>query len=97
MNWLAVRVRPGAARPQALAALFRAGSEGVHEAGDELVTHFPGETDGEAVRRAVLTGILAWFFLDSAGSIASGNASNALFNVFVLLVAVGPLWWPAKG
>ena len=54
MNWLAVRVRPGAARPQALAALFKAGSEGVHEAGDELVTHFPGETDGEAVRRAVL-------------------------------------------
>jgi ribosomal protein L11 methyltransferase len=54
MNWLAVRVRPGAARPQALAALFEAGSEGVHEAGDELVTHFPGETDGERVRRAVL-------------------------------------------
>ena len=54
MNWLAVRVRPGAARTQALAALFTAGSEGVHEAGDELVTHFPGETDGEAVRRAVL-------------------------------------------
>ncbi|CAN5345549.1 hypothetical protein BH09GEM1_BH09GEM1_04120 [soil metagenome] len=54
MNWLAVRVRPGAGRPQALAALFEAGSEGVHESGDELVTHFPGGTDGEAVRRAVL-------------------------------------------
>ncbi len=54
MNWLAVRVRPGEARPQAMAALFEAGSEGVHEAGDELVTHFPGGTDGEAVRRAVL-------------------------------------------
>jgi hypothetical protein len=51
----------------------------------------------EAVRRCVLTGLLAWFFLDSAGSIASGNTSNALFNVLVLLVAVGPLWVPARG
>ncbi|WP_298291339.1 hypothetical protein [Novosphingobium sp.] len=50
----------------------------------------------EGVRRSVLTGTLAWFCLDSAGSIASGNASNAAFNVLVLLVAVGPLWLPAK-
>lgn len=50
----------------------------------------------EAVRKAVLAGILSWFFLDSTGSIASGNASNALFNVIVLLIAVGPLWRPAK-
>src|SRR5689334_14774401 len=32
----------------------------------------------EGVRRAVLTSLLAWFVLDSAGSIASGNVSNAL-------------------
>lgn len=50
----------------------------------------------EAVRRSVLTGILAWFVLDSAGSIASGNASNALFNGVVLLLAVGPMWRPAQ-
>lgn len=50
----------------------------------------------EAVRRAVLAGLLAWFFLDSAGSIASGNASNAFFNILVLLLAVGPLWRPAR-
>lgn len=49
----------------------------------------------EGVRRAVLTGLVAWFCLDSAGSIASGNASNALINVIVLLAAVGPLWRPA--
>ncbi|MDQ2666075.1 MAG: 50S ribosomal protein L11 methyltransferase [Gemmatimonadota bacterium] len=54
MNWLAVRVRPGAARPQALAALFESGSEGVHEAGEDLVTHFPGDVDGERIRGAVL-------------------------------------------
>jgi hypothetical protein len=50
----------------------------------------------EPVRKSVLTGLLAWFCLDSLGSIISGNASNALINVLVLLIAVGPLWWPAK-
>jgi hypothetical protein len=50
----------------------------------------------EPVRRAVLAGLLAWFVLDSAGSIASGTPSNALFNIIVLLVAVGPLWFPAR-
>jgi hypothetical protein len=50
----------------------------------------------ELVRKTVLTGVLSWFFLDSAGSIASGNASNAFFNVIVLLIAVGPLWKSAK-
>ena len=50
----------------------------------------------EAVRRTVMIGLLCWFCLDSAGSIASGNASNAVFNVLVLLFAVGPLWRPAK-
>ncbi len=50
----------------------------------------------EAVRKTVVVGLLSWFALDSAGSIASGNASNAVFNVIILLVAVGPLWRPAK-
>ena len=48
------------------------------------------------VRKAVLAGILAWFFLDSAGSVASGNTSNAFINILVLLIAVGPLWKAAK-
>lgn len=51
----------------------------------------------EAVRRSVLSGLLAWFVLDSAGSVASGDPSNALFNVLILLIAVGPLWLPARG
>jgi hypothetical protein len=50
----------------------------------------------EQVRKTVVTGVLCWFFLDSAGSIASGNPSNALINIFVLLLAVGPLWRPAR-
>jgi hypothetical protein len=51
----------------------------------------------DAVRRAVLAGLCAWFCLDSGGSIASGNPSNALFNVLVLALAAGPLWVPARG
>ena len=50
----------------------------------------------EAVRKSVLVGILAWFVLDTSGSIASGNPSNAFFNLLILLLAVGPLWWPAR-
>ena len=50
----------------------------------------------EATRQAVLAGLLSWFCLDSMGSIASGNASNALWNVGVLALAVGPMWFPAK-
>ncbi|TDK45579.1 hypothetical protein [Algoriphagus formosus] len=50
----------------------------------------------EETRKAILYGILAWFFLDSLGSITSGNSINALFNIIILLVAVGPLWRPAK-
>ncbi len=55
MNWLAVRVRPGASPDAALAALFRLGSEGVHETGAELVTHFPGDADSATIVSAVMT------------------------------------------
>lgn len=50
----------------------------------------------EFVRKSVVFGLLSWFILDSAGSIASGNVSNAFFNIVVLLIAVGPMWRPAK-
>jgi hypothetical protein len=48
------------------------------------------------VRKTVLVSVLSWFLLDTSGSIASGNISNAFFNVIVLLLAIGPLWRPAK-
>ena len=50
----------------------------------------------EGVRKSVVTGAVAWFLLDSAGSVASGNPSNVIFNTFILLLAVGPLWRPAR-
>jgi hypothetical protein len=50
----------------------------------------------EGVRKSLLVGALSWFFLDSFGSITSGNLSNAFFNVIVLLLVIGPMWAPAK-
>lgn len=50
----------------------------------------------EAIRKTVLIGLLSWFVLDSSGSLASGNTSNAIINILVLIIAVGPLWKPAK-
>jgi len=48
------------------------------------------------VRKSVVIGLCSWFVLDSSGSIASGNWANAITNILVLLIAVGPLWIPAK-
>lgn len=50
----------------------------------------------EATRKSVLYGALSWFIFDSFGSIASGHWINALWNVFVLLLVVGPMWRPAN-
>ncbi len=51
--WRAVRVERCADRDSVMSALFDAGSQGVHEDGDALVTHFPPEFDTEAVVAAV--------------------------------------------
>jgi len=61
-----------------------------------LLSGDPFDAAPEAIRRAVVGGFLAWFVLDSAGSITSGNTSNAIFNIIVLLAFVGPMWRPAK-
>lgn len=55
-RWISVRVQPGSepgAREACLAALFDVGAQGVHEDGTALVTHFPPQTDLEAVHRAL--------------------------------------------
>ncbi len=49
----------------------------------------------EAVRKSLVYGALTWFVFDSLGSITSGNWSNAVFNIAVLLLVVGPMWTPA--
>ncbi len=51
--WRAVRVERCVDRDAVTAALFDAGSQGVHEDGDALVTHFPPDEDADAVVAAV--------------------------------------------
>ncbi|MBC7897097.1 MAG: 50S ribosomal protein L11 methyltransferase [Cytophagaceae bacterium] len=53
MSWSSLRVEAGAARQEALAALFAAGAQGVHEDGTSLVTHFPPDTDMPAIVAAI--------------------------------------------
>ena len=53
MSWLSVRVVPAHDRESALAALFAAGAQGVHEDGVALVTHFPPEADVHSVAASV--------------------------------------------
>ncbi len=55
-RWISVRVGPGIAegsRDACLTALFAVGAQGVHEDGTSLVTHFPPQTDLEAVHIAL--------------------------------------------
>jgi len=54
------------------------------------------DKEPELIRRIVLISLISWFVLDSAGSIASGNPFNALFNSVLLFAAVGPMWLPIK-
>ena len=49
----------------------------------------------EPVRKTVLVSLCAWYLLDSAGSITSGNWPNAIWNTLFLMFLVGPLWRPA--
>jgi len=50
----------------------------------------------EAVRKSVVYGACAWFLFDSVGSVTSGHWPNALWNVLVLIILVGPMWWPVR-
>ena len=50
----------------------------------------------EGVRRSVVVSGVAWYLLDSAGSILAGVPENAVTNMAILGLAIGPLWWPAK-
>ena len=52
-EWRAVRVERCADRDTVMTALFAAGSQGVHEDGDALVTHFPPDVDTASVVAAV--------------------------------------------
>ena len=69
MSWHLLRVVPAHDREAALAALFDAGAQGVHEDGAALVTHFPPGTDIEAIAAAVSGA-------DPAADITIGRATD---------------------
>lgn len=52
----------------------------------------PGIARGDRdVKRAGVIAIMTWFVIDSSGSIASGAAPNAAFNVVILALLLAPL------
>ena len=67
--WISVRVRAGSDRAPLLAALFAAGSQGVQEDGDSLLTHFAPGVDVAAIRGAIARA-------DAAARVEIGEASS---------------------
>jgi ribosomal protein L11 methyltransferase len=53
VSWYSLRVEVTAQREEAMAALFAAGAQGVHEDGPQLVTHFEAEYAARAAAEAV--------------------------------------------
>lgn len=53
-------------------------------------------TNPEGARRVFVVSACSWFVFDSTGSIASGAWPNAVWNVFFLLLVIGPMWRPAR-
>ena len=48
--------------------------------------------DPALAKQLIVTSIVAWFIVDSTGSVLSGALLNALFNVSFLLIFCVPLW-----
>jgi ribosomal protein L11 methyltransferase len=54
VSWIALRVTPHSNRDGVIAALFESGSQGVHEDGPTVVTHFPADARISDIRDAVI-------------------------------------------
>jgi len=55
VSWIALRITPDVNRDGVIAALFKAGSQGIQEDGASVVTHFPPTARIDAIRDAVMT------------------------------------------
>ena len=47
----------------------------------------------KSITRTAVFAMLVWYFIDGAGSIASGAASNVVFNSVYLVLILTPLLW----
>ncbi len=48
-------------------------------------------------RKIIMTSIIAWFIIDSSGSVLAGASLNVLGNTSFLLIFCLPLWRASKG
>lgn len=48
-------------------------------------------------RKIIMTSIIAWFIIDSGGSVLAGAPLNALGNTSFLLIFCLPLWLASRG
>jgi len=69
-RWLAVRVEPSGDAQPVIDALFKAGSQGIQEQGNAIITHFPPGTVADDVERVIRAA-------DSAAQISSDLAPAA--------------------
>ncbi len=57
----------------------------------------PALRRGDAeIRKSALIALLAWYVIDSTGSVAAGVAGNVVFNTLYLAAAIAPLVFTAK-
>ena len=82
--WIAVRIERITNREAVAAALFEAGSQGVQEDGDSLLTHFPPDFTIDSVRAAVSDA-------DAGASIAVTDAPVADWSTWRASVRAHPL------
>jgi ribosomal protein L11 methyltransferase len=55
VSWISLRITPDCNRDGVIAALFESGSQGVHEDGASVVTHFSADARIDDIRNAVMT------------------------------------------
>ncbi len=96
-GWTSLRVHPGVeagAREAALAALFGAGSQGVHEDGPALVTHFPPGAPLDAIVAALRVAVpQATWSVDPLPAVDWGEAWKARIGAHAVgALTIAPPW-----
>lgn len=60
----------------------------------QITTHVYAK-DPTLGRRMILSSVICWYVVDSAGSLAAGAWMNVILNSGFLLALVAPVWRPA--
>ncbi len=54
------------------------------------------DREPEPIRKAVVISLMTWFIIDSLGCVLSGNVSNSITNIALIITLIGPLCKKAK-